>query len=67
MPYAIAPSVWKVPYIGPLLLLTYVFTGHTLADNLGVLVDEHIWLSSWSIEATSCKGVESLIAGPCYF
>ena len=59
--------MWKVPYIRLLFLFTYVFTGHTLTDNLGVLVNENIWLGSWSVEATSCKGIESLICGFGYF
>ena len=39
-----------------------MFTSHTLTDDLGVLVNENVGFGSWGVEATSCKGVECLIA-----
>ena len=32
--------------------ITYVFTGHTLNKDLGVLVNEYVWLSLFGIETS---------------
>ena len=40
------------------LSFTYVLSSHTLADDLGVLVDKHEWPSLVSVDATRSSGSE---------
>jgi hypothetical protein len=35
-----------------------MLSGHTLADNLGVLVDEDVGLSAWNVDASLGEGDE---------
>ena len=39
-------------------MFTYMLTSHTLADNLGVLVHEHVGFSTWSIHSSLGEGKE---------
>jgi len=63
VPYAIACSVWKVPYFCAdnfRRSITYVLAGHTLADYLGVSVNEDFRLVT-GLVATGRESEELLL------
>jgi hypothetical protein len=43
--------------------LTYVLSGDTLSDNLGVLVDEHLWLSAGLVDSARSECQEARVVG----
>ena len=56
--------MWKVPYFRVVkirLATTYVLAGHTLADNLGVSVNEDFWLVTSLVAAG--RETEKLLLG----